>query len=125
YFGKTEVKIGRTDDNDIGIDHQSISRSHCKFVLEDGAWKVYDNKSANGVRLNGEDYAVTAIKPGDVVELGHVKFRFCAPGERWTPPPEEKPASAPGAAAQPSAPTASSRGAAPSAAAKSKLPLFA
>ncbi len=90
YLQKTEVKIGRTDDNDIGIDHQSISRQHCKFTLEDGAWKVYDNKSANGVRLNGDDYAVSAIKPGDTVELGHVKFRFCAPGERFTPPPEKE-----------------------------------
>ena len=89
YFMKTEVKLGRTDDNDLGLDHQSISRQHCKFVLEDAGWKVYDNKSANGVRVNGEEYAVSAIKPGDTVELGHVKFRFCAPGERFTPPPEK------------------------------------
>jgi pSer/pThr/pTyr-binding forkhead associated (FHA) protein len=83
------VKFGRTDENDISIDHQSVSRQHCKFVLDGGQWKVVDNKSANGVRVNGEDYAVSNIKPGDTLELGHLKFRFCAPGEKFKPPPEK------------------------------------
>jgi pSer/pThr/pTyr-binding forkhead associated (FHA) protein len=85
---KTEVKFGRTDDNDISFDHQSVSRQHAKFVLDQGQWKVIDNKSANGVRVNGEEYAVSNLKPGDTVELGHLKFRFCAPGEKYTPPAE-------------------------------------
>jgi pSer/pThr/pTyr-binding forkhead associated (FHA) protein len=86
---KSEVKFGRTDENDISIDHQSVSRQHCKFVLDGGQWKVVDNKSANGVRVNGEEYAVSNIKPGDTLELGHLKFRFCAPGEKFKPPPEK------------------------------------
>ena len=85
---KSEVKFGRTDDNDLSIDHQSVSRQHAKFVLDQGQWKVIDNKSANGVRVNGEEYAVSNLKPGDTVELGHLKFRFCAPGEKYTPPTE-------------------------------------
>jgi len=86
---KSEVKFGRTDDNDISFDHQSVSRQHAKFVLDQGQWKVIDNKSANGVRVNGEEYAVSNIKPGDTIELGHLKFRFCAPGEKFKPPPEK------------------------------------
>ena len=125
YLMRNEWKVGRTEENDLQLDHQSISRQHCKFVLEDGIWKVYDNKSANGVRLNGDDYAVTAVKPGDTIELGHVKFRFCAPGEKFTAPAEEKPA---GAAPSPSLPlpgTPSPRAASASAAkSKSKAPLF-
>lgn len=78
---RSELKIGRTDDNDIAIDHRSISRNHCKVVREDGAWKVIDLKSANGVKINGEQYAESTLKPGDVLELGHLKFRFLAPGE--------------------------------------------
>jgi pSer/pThr/pTyr-binding forkhead associated (FHA) protein len=85
---KSEVKFGRTDENDISIDHQSVSRQHCRFVLDGGQWKVVDSKSANGVRVNGEEYAVSNIKPGDILELGHLKFRFCAPGEKFKPPPE-------------------------------------
>ena len=89
YLMRTEVKFGRTEDNDIGIEHQSVSRQHCKFVLDQGVWKVMDNKSANGVRVNGEEYAISAIKPGDTLELGHLKFRFCAPGEKFSPPTEK------------------------------------
>jgi len=89
YLMRNEWKIGRTEDNDAAIDHQSISRQHCKFVLDNGDWKIYDNKSANGVKVNGDTYAVAPVKPGDTVELGHVKFRFCAPGEKFKPPEEK------------------------------------
>ena len=89
FLMRTEVKIGRSDDNDIAIDHQSMSRQHARFVLEDAVWKVVDNKRANGVHINGEQYAVSAVKPGDTVELGHLKFRFCGPGEKFTLPAEK------------------------------------
>ena len=89
YLMRTDVKFGRTDENDIVADHQSVSRSHARFVLAEGQWKVIDNKSANGVRVNGEEYAVSNLRPGDVVELGHLKFRFCAPGEKFSPPAEK------------------------------------
>ena len=90
YLMRSEVKFGRTDENDLVIDHQSVSRQHGKFVLDQGQWKVVDNKSANGVRVNGEEYAVSNVKAGDTIELGHLKFRFCAPGEKFTLPAEEK-----------------------------------
>src|SRR5438067_2106900 len=89
YLQKTEVKFGRTDENDLVVDHQSVSRQHARFVLDQGQWKIIDNKSANGVRVNGEEYAVSNVKPGDTVELGHLKFRFCAPGEKFSPPAEK------------------------------------
>ena len=90
FLMRTEVKIGRSEENDISIDHQSMSRQHARFVLEDAVWKVVDNKSANGVHINGEQYAISAVKPGDTVELGHLKFRFCAPGEKFTLPSEKE-----------------------------------
>jgi pSer/pThr/pTyr-binding forkhead associated (FHA) protein len=89
YLMRSEVKFGRTDENDIVADHQSVSRAHARFVLDEGSWKVIDNKSANGVRVNGEEYAVSNLRPGDVIELGHLKFRFCAPGEKFAPPAEK------------------------------------
>ena len=89
YLMRSEVKFGRTDENDISIDHQSVSRQHAKFVLDGDGWKVVDNKSANGVKVNGDEYGISAVKPGDTIELGHLKFRFCGPGEKFTPPPEK------------------------------------
>ncbi len=79
---RTEMKIGRTDDNDIVIDHRSLSRTHAKIVREEnGEWRIIDMQSANGLTVNGESYAQAPLNHGDVVELGHVKLRFVAAGE--------------------------------------------
>lgn len=82
---RTEMRIGRTDDNDIAIDHRSLSRTHCKVVREDsGEWKVIDMQSANGLMVNGESYAQVTLRIGDVLELGHVKMKFVAAGDAVT-----------------------------------------
>lgn len=84
---RTEMKIGRTDDNDIALDHRSLSRTHCKVVREEsGEWRVVDMQSANGLMVNGEPYAQVTLRPGDVIELGHVKLKFVGPGEQVNVP---------------------------------------
>ncbi len=75
--------IGRTDDNDVVIDHRSISRHHAKIVREDGHYHVVDLDSANGVRVNGQPYDKVELRRGDHIDLGHVRFRFVAPGENF------------------------------------------
>ncbi len=79
---RTEMRIGRTDENDIPLDHRSVSSTHAKVVREDnGEWRVIDMQSANGLTVNGETYAQSALKHGDVIELGHVKLRFVGAGK--------------------------------------------
>jgi ABC transport system ATP-binding/permease protein len=78
----TEMRLGRTEDNDIALDHRSLSRTHAKFVREDsGEWRIIDMQSANGLTVNGESYAQAALSHGDLIELGHVKLRFIGPGQ--------------------------------------------
>lgn len=80
----TEVVIGRGDGCQIIIDHRSVSQNHAKIVREaNGSYKIMDLKSKNGVRVSGEEYRATYLKRGDIVELGHVKFRFVEPGENY------------------------------------------
>lgn len=88
-IGKTEVVIGRTGDNDLAIDHRSVSRHHAKIVVAGRRFLLHDLKSANGTFVNGETYAQTELKRGDLIELGHVKLRFVPPGESYTLTPEE------------------------------------
>jgi pSer/pThr/pTyr-binding forkhead associated (FHA) protein len=76
-----ELVIGRTDENAIVINHRSISRSHAKVVSSDGQCRLLDLESANGVRVNGEDFVDVVLKTGDLVELGTVRLRFVAPRE--------------------------------------------
>src|SRR5205823_7066948 len=39
---RTPIRLGRSDENDVEIDHPSISRTHCRMHLESGIWKVMD-----------------------------------------------------------------------------------
>ncbi len=89
---RTELKLGRTDENDINVDHRSLSRTHARLSREpNGDWRVADLESANGMTVNGEPYAQCVLRNGDVVELGHVRFRFVVAGDpyRFIPGKEE------------------------------------
>ena len=82
-LGKSSLVIGRTDENDVVLNHRSISRHHAKVVRDGDRYTIVDLQSANGVRVNGEDYERTELNPGDVLELGHVKLRFVGPLEQF------------------------------------------
>jgi len=82
-LSRPQMIIGRTDENDIVINHRSISRNHAKLVREPetGRYTISDLQSSNGVRVNGSDYGKVELRRGDVVDLGHVRLRFIEAGE--------------------------------------------
>ncbi len=84
-----EVVIGRTPDNDLQLDHRSISRNHARIVKQAGRYTIYDLDSANGMKINGEFYTESILGRGDMVELGHVRMRFLEEGETFAFRPED------------------------------------
>ncbi len=88
-LNRPEVIIGRTEDNDIVIEHRSVSRNHAKILFDGRVHKIIDLESANGILVNGEEYAITDLRKGDLIELGHVRFRFIPASEAFTPSEEE------------------------------------
>jgi pSer/pThr/pTyr-binding forkhead associated (FHA) protein len=78
---KPQSVIGRIEENDVVINHRSISRHHAKIVRDNGRYQVVDLGSANGVRVNGEDYGKVELRRGDMIDLGHVRLRYVEPGE--------------------------------------------
>jgi pSer/pThr/pTyr-binding forkhead associated (FHA) protein len=82
---RPQMIIGRTTENDLVIDHRSISRNHAKVTrdTETGRYTISDLQSSNGVRVNGQDYGKVELRRGDTVDLGHVRLRFVEPGEDW------------------------------------------
>ena len=82
-LSRPQMIVGRTDENDIIINHRSISRNHAKLVREPetGRYTISDLQSSNGVRVNGQDYGKVELRRGDVVDLGHVRLRFVDAGE--------------------------------------------
>ena len=95
-LGRSPIRLGRSDENDLQIEHPSISRKHLRLHLDNGTWKVMDAESRNGVRVNGEPYAQIGLRHGDVLEVGHLRYAFVEPGRAFQLPPELTPlASAP------------------------------
>jgi len=82
---RPQMIVGRTDENDLVINHRSISRNHAKITrdTETGRYTISDLQSSNGVRVNGQDYGKVELRRGDVIDLGHVRLRFVEPGEDW------------------------------------------
>ncbi|HEX3482957.1 MAG TPA: FHA domain-containing protein [Kofleriaceae bacterium] len=82
-LSRPQMIIGRTDENDIVVNHRSISRNHAKLVREPetGRYTISDLQSSNGVRVNGSDYGKVELRRGDVIDLGHVRLRFVEAGE--------------------------------------------
>ncbi|MGB8295244.1 MAG: FHA domain-containing protein [Polyangia bacterium] len=73
---RPSLVIGRTSENDIVIEHKSISRHHARIVREGNQYYAVDLESANGVRVNGVDHDRVLLSPGDQIELGQVQLRF-------------------------------------------------
>jgi adenylate cyclase len=70
------IHIGRSTSNDITLPHPSISRSHALLEGKSDAWFVTDQRSANGVLVNGVRIEHVELKNGDVIGLGDIKVRF-------------------------------------------------
>ena len=62
--------VGRTEDNDLAIDHPQVSRHHARFERVAARWTVTDLGSTNGTYVNGQRVATAALSIGDVVDLG-------------------------------------------------------
>ena len=86
---RPELVVGRVEDNDIVIEHRSVSRNHAKIVYDGRTHKIIDLQSANGILVNGEEYAMTDLRRGDLIELGHVRFRFVPAQDPFYPTSEE------------------------------------
>ncbi|MCB0327015.1 MAG: FHA domain-containing protein [Bdellovibrionales bacterium] len=62
--------IGRMPENHVVIDDEKASRSHAKILFEKGNYYVEDQKSENGVYLNGEKVQKAQISIGDQILIG-------------------------------------------------------
>jgi len=86
---RSEMLIGRTEENDVVLAHRSVSSRHAKIVYDGGIYRIIDMDSANGVLVNGEEYARVDLRRGDTIELGHVRIRYVAPGEAYQYAPDQ------------------------------------
>jgi pSer/pThr/pTyr-binding forkhead associated (FHA) protein len=63
-------RIGRTDECDVCIPDEYVSRSHAEVVLEGRQWSIRDLHSANGIFLDGQRVETTLIDGPITIRLG-------------------------------------------------------
>jgi tetratricopeptide (TPR) repeat protein len=89
-LSRDTLRIGRTDDNEIVMKSDSVSRCHAYLKRSmNGDWIFQDNSSKNGILVNGERVFEARLNDGDLLVVGDFTFRFFAaheqPMEKTTP----------------------------------------
>ncbi len=74
---KGTMNVGRAPDNQIVVDHPTISRHHAWVKEDGGEFTVFDIGSANGTFVNDERIeAPRQLQNGDIIRFGEVEFAF-------------------------------------------------
>lgn len=75
--------IGRADDCELRIDHESVAPHHAEILLTDqGDVLIRDLGSGKDTCVNGETVTEAALSGGDEVQLGNSRLMLQAPGLR-------------------------------------------
>lgn len=72
------TRLGRALDNDIVINHSSVSRHHASIESSNGAFELRDLQSQNGTFVSDERVTQKRIADGDSIRLGQAPFTFRA-----------------------------------------------
>jgi adenylate cyclase len=75
---KGDLSVGRTEGNDIVLNHPSVSRKHAKFEIRGDQWWIIDLKSTNGVKVNGNLVSEAQVGAGDKISIGSVQLELKA-----------------------------------------------
>ncbi|HEY2091664.1 MAG TPA: adenylate/guanylate cyclase domain-containing protein [Thermoanaerobaculia bacterium] len=71
---KADIAIGRTEGNELVLNHPSVSRKHAKLESRDNHWWIVDLKSTNGVKVNGNLVTEAQVTAGDKIHVGSVQL---------------------------------------------------
>ena len=71
---RSELSIGRTEGNDLVLNHPSVSRKHARIEARGPHWWIIDLKSTNGVKLNGNLITESQVTAGDKILIGSVQL---------------------------------------------------
>ena len=73
------AKVGRSSCAEIRLDDPTVSRRHALVVrTEDGGLKALDDRSLNGLFVNGNRVEWTALSDGDELEIGRFRLYVIA-----------------------------------------------
>ncbi len=73
--------IGKSNENDLVLPDDTVSRRHCELIREGSSIRVRDLDSTNGVRVDGTRVKDALLSPGAVLRVGEVEIAL-RPAER-------------------------------------------
>ena len=76
--GEGVLRLGRGIGADVVLEDRSVSRRHAVITCRDGEVVLLDDRSLNGVWVNGERVGQATLRDGDSVAVGDVQMRFLA-----------------------------------------------
>ncbi|MEM9622818.1 MAG: FHA domain-containing protein [Pseudomonadota bacterium] len=86
YLLGGEIAVGRSEDAQISIRDEHISRDHARFVEHEGYLWLQDLRSANGTRVNDVPLqGGCRLFHGDYVAFDKLRYQVIASGEDLTP----------------------------------------
>jgi diguanylate cyclase (GGDEF)-like protein len=88
-LGQRPVAIGRSEDCDIHVEHNSVSRRHACVEPGPDGYQVRDLQSTNGTFVNNVACQSGPLRDGDYLRVGSCIFRFLAGGNVETEYHEE------------------------------------
>jgi transcriptional regulator with GAF, ATPase, and Fis domain len=81
-FDKDEITVGATEDNDLQIEDETVSRQHCRIFLDGEHFMIRDLESTNGTFINRVRVKEGFLKPDCSILLGKSELRFMPVDER-------------------------------------------
>ena len=72
------IHVGRGLSADVRLDDATVSRKHAVIVRRDEGAFILDDRSMNGVVVNGQRVREARLEDGDEILLGRVGLRFRA-----------------------------------------------
>lgn len=72
--GRTHV--GRGFAADIELEDPTVSRRHAVLIRDEAGVRILDDRSENGVHVNGIPTTGCMLRDGDRISLGRVRLRF-------------------------------------------------
>ena len=68
--------IGRSPSSDVVLDDASVSRRHALITRRGDRTVILDDRSRNGVHVNGTRVSEADLHDGDTIVCGHVTLRY-------------------------------------------------
>lgn len=70
------TRIGRSASSEIRFEDPTVSRRHALLVRRPDGLKVVDDRSLNGVCVNGERVDIHTLISGDTIQVGRHALHF-------------------------------------------------